>query len=243
MSFIRTLNFSVQLTNKRTHTRSLNGLLRPARWNSNTSFKPPTRSCRSCFKPLPSTLPACPSCWSIYAVPSNISHYQLLEIPEKPNPFSIDLSTLKQRFRKAQVACHPDAWASKDQKYLSVAQTLSSQVNAAYHALSDPLHRATYLLELNGHPIEEADKMEDIEFIGDVMHDIDTIQEAGKEEEAEVREVTDRNDNFIQQVLKDIEERIAQNDWETVKDLVFKLRMARRVQDFSKDWAEKYDRR
>jgi hypothetical protein len=78
------------------------------RWNSNVH-----PMCPSCSQPLPSSLLACPSCWSIFPLPANISHHQVFSLPDEPNPFVVDLSTLKSRFLRAQAACHPDAWASK----------------------------------------------------------------------------------------------------------------------------------
>ena len=68
--------------------------------------------CPSCHNPLPSNLPACTSCWSISPISPNTSHHFLFGLPYEPNPFSIHLPTLKERFRQAQAACHPDVWAT-----------------------------------------------------------------------------------------------------------------------------------
>ena len=72
------------------------------------------RKCPNCGQPLPSALPACTSCWNLFSFPKDISHHDLLGVPEGSNPFVIDLPTLKQRFRQAQSVCHPDSWASKN---------------------------------------------------------------------------------------------------------------------------------
>jgi molecular chaperone HscB len=42
-------------------------------------------------------------------------------------------------------------------------------VNAAYKALSSPLHRIEYILQRNGFNIEEVDQLEDLEFISEIM--------------------------------------------------------------------------
>ena len=71
-------------------------------------------SCPACHKPLPSNIPACTSCWSISPISSNTTHHALFGLPYEPNPFSIHLPTLKERFRQAQTACHPDTWATRN---------------------------------------------------------------------------------------------------------------------------------
>lgn len=42
-------------------------------------------------------------------------------------------------------------------------------MNAAYKALSSPLHRIEYILQRNGFNIEEVDQLEDLEFISEIM--------------------------------------------------------------------------
>jgi hypothetical protein len=72
-----------------------------------------TRTCPSCHQPLPSPLPACSNCWSIFQVPSEVTHHQLFELPYEPNPFTINMPLLKKRFLEAQAICHPDTWSTK----------------------------------------------------------------------------------------------------------------------------------
>src|SRR6266540_1081292 len=101
MSFLR-LRPLVQLSTR---------VSRRVRCNSSSSSS--SLLCPSCSTPLPSNLPACQACSSIFPLPPKISHHKLFAIPDEPNPFVVDLQTLKERFRKGQAACHPDAWASK----------------------------------------------------------------------------------------------------------------------------------
>jgi len=42
-------------------------------------------------------------------------------------------------------------------------------VNAAYKALSSPLHRIEYILQRNGFNNEEVDQLEDLDFISEIM--------------------------------------------------------------------------
>jgi molecular chaperone HscB len=146
---------------------------------------PTTARCPSCSRPLPTPLPACPNCAYISAVPSSTPYHQIFGLTYDPNPFNVDVSLLKRRFRQAQAICHPDAWASQGPVSFAhsflrfiligikgkqdLAQTLSSRINLAYQALLSPLSRAEYILELNGFEISETDHLDDVEFISEIM--------------------------------------------------------------------------
>jgi molecular chaperone HscB len=54
------------------------------------------------------------------------------------------------------------------EKY-SLAETLSSRINAAYQVLLSPLSRVEYILNTQGFRIEETDHMSDVEFISEIM--------------------------------------------------------------------------
>lgn len=71
------------------------------------------KSCPSCSHPLPSPLPACTNCGHISGLPQDVKYHDIFALPYEPNPFVIDTTVLKQRFREAQSICHPDSWASK----------------------------------------------------------------------------------------------------------------------------------
>lgn len=71
------------------------------------------KPCPACSKPLPSFVPACTKCWNIFSISPDVAHHELFGLPYEPNPFIVDLSALKQRFRQAQAVCHPDMWAAK----------------------------------------------------------------------------------------------------------------------------------
>ena len=71
------------------------------------------KTCPSCSSPLPTALPACPSCNYIAPLPPQVSHHELFQLPTSPNPFKIDTANLKRRFLEAQRVCHPDAWSGK----------------------------------------------------------------------------------------------------------------------------------
>jgi molecular chaperone HscB len=71
------------------------------------------------------------------------------------------------------------------QEQLEIAETLSSQVNTAFKTLVDPMSRVTYLLELNGNPLREQDKMLDEEFLLEMYELRERLYEAESPEESE----------------------------------------------------------
>jgi hypothetical protein len=79
-----------------------------------TEAKPSFKKCPVCSQPLLSSVPACNKCWNIFALPKDITHHELLGLNYDPNPFIVDVPTLKKRFRDAQSVCHPDSWASRN---------------------------------------------------------------------------------------------------------------------------------
>ena len=109
------------------HSRPLSELSRPLFGLSRPLFgrffhsRPLPAACSSCHSPLPSPLPACTHCWSISALPPDVTHHQLFDLPGDPNSFSVSLPLLKRRFLLAQTICHPDAWSSKGPVSLFIA--------------------------------------------------------------------------------------------------------------------------
>ncbi|KAF8237854.1 hypothetical protein L208DRAFT_1388802 [Tricholoma matsutake] len=122
---------------------------------------PRPNKCPNCAAILPSLLPACTNCWHISHLPSNTRLHDIFGLPYHPNPFAIDVVTLKQKFREAQAICHPDSWASRGSNKQDVAQALSSRINEAYQRLLRPLPR-----------------VDNMEFMSEIMQTRETIEEA-----------------------------------------------------------------
>ncbi|KAF8922549.1 hypothetical protein CPB85DRAFT_1427846 [Mucidula mucida] len=169
------------------------------------------KSCPSCHQPLTSSVPACNKCGTIKAIPRDVNCYNILGLPYEPHKFTLDELDLRNRFRRAQAACHPDTWTSRGADNTEVAQELSSQVNNAYQTLRNPLTRLQYLLELNGVPMDETDKIDDMEFLSDVLMARGTIEEAESIEEVDA--VVEETNDKMKTVLKLTEELVAKQDW------------------------------
>ncbi|KAE9408069.1 hypothetical protein BT96DRAFT_954057 [Gymnopus androsaceus JB14] len=167
-----------------------------------------TRSCPSCSQPLPTSLPACPKCWNIWSIPADTSYHKIFSLPEDSNPFVIDTALLRQRFRQMQSTY--------------AAQALSSAINNAYQTLLQPMSRIEYILSQNGHPMEETDKLEDNEFLMNIMMAREEVETAETREEAEP--VIQENQAMINETISEIGSLVEQKRWPEAKQVGIRLK-------------------
>ncbi len=78
-------------------------------------------------------------------------HFALFGLPQH---YALDADALTAAWRRLQAAVHPDRFAAAGAAQQRVALQWSSRINGAYRTLRDPLHRAAYLCELRGAPID-----------------------------------------------------------------------------------------
>lgn len=86
----------------------------PARRNHSSSTSRP-KLCPSCASPLSSALPVCTNCSYIAPIPESMTYHEMLGASYDPNPFVLDVSELKNQFRRVQAVVHPDRWVAKPQ--------------------------------------------------------------------------------------------------------------------------------
>jgi len=75
------------------------------------------------------------------------NHFELFGIAPA---FAIDLERLEQSYRDIQSKVHPDRFAHAGDAERLASMQMTTRVNEAYRALRSPVHRASYLLGLNG---------------------------------------------------------------------------------------------
>jgi molecular chaperone HscB len=80
----------------------------------------------------------------------NSSDFELFGLPER---FAQDRASIDARWKDLQREAHPDKFAGQGAAAQRVALQWSVRINEAYKRLKDPLHRAAYLCELRGAPI------------------------------------------------------------------------------------------
>ncbi|KAH7930974.1 Co-chaperone Hsc20 [Leucogyrophana mollusca] len=190
-----------------------------------------SKTCPSCGTALPTPLPVCPTCRYIARIHPSISFHELFGLPYDPNPFIVDLVLLRRRFLEAQRVSHPDAWATKNDDLRDAALDVSNAVNTAYKTLLTPLHRVEYILRRQGIETEEADQLEDLDLITEVMEareEIDSIQPGNIER---LRSLEGENDAKVQDTMETIKGLIASKDWKEVKTAAVRLKYLQGIQD------------
>jgi molecular chaperone HscB len=80
----------------------------------------------------------------------NSSDFELFGLPER---FAQDRASIDARWKDLQREAHPDKFAGQGAAAQRVALQWSVRINEAYKRLKDPLHRAAYLCEVRGAPI------------------------------------------------------------------------------------------
>ena len=91
------------------------------------------------------------------------NHFELFGLPVR---FRIDTRALDDAYRALQSEVHPDRHASGNDADRRAAVESSTNVNAAYRALKDPVERANYLLSLRGvDAFDENDTRLSIDFL------------------------------------------------------------------------------
>ena len=69
--------------------------------------------------------------------------------------FGVDADRLEHRFHELQLQSHPDRHVKEEESRRDEALQESSDINAAYRTLREPIPRAKHLVELYGFPISE----------------------------------------------------------------------------------------
>ncbi|KAG1825933.1 uncharacterized protein BJ212DRAFT_1259468 [Suillus subaureus] len=187
-----------------------------------------TKTCPSCGTILPTALPVCPNCNYIARIHDSISYHDILGLPYEPNPFVVDAALLKRRFIEAQRVSHPDAWATKSEFQQDIALDVSNTLNAAYKALSSPLHRIEYVLQRNGLVTAEADPLDDLELISEIMEVREEIEDGDIER---IRTLKEDNDNKIREVVSAVTKSVAEKNWEETKVAAVRLKYLTGIAD------------
>ncbi|KAK9886168.1 hypothetical protein WA026_015679 [Henosepilachna vigintioctopunctata] len=145
------------------------------------------------------------------------NYFKILHCNES---FDIDFKELRGRYRHMQNILHPDKFSnSVEEKHIS--EGFSSLVNKAYDILRSPLKRAEHLLCLKGEIIKEDIKIEDPDYLMQIMDLNEEVERASPEELIKLNRLNLENMNNIQQ---EISEGFKKNDLKKVKYSIIKLR-------------------
>lgn len=78
----------------------------------------------------------------------DVNYFKLLNLPQR---FALDSTALDRNFKRLQQKAHPDLYGSRSAREQALSARVSSDINVAYEVLRDPVSRAQYLLQLQGH--------------------------------------------------------------------------------------------
>jgi molecular chaperone HscB len=111
------------------------------------------------------------------------SDFELFGLPQR---FAQDRAAIDARWKELQREAHPDKFAAQGAAAQRVALQWSVRINEAYQRLKDPLHRAAYLCELLGSPINAHDNTAmPADFLHQQMEWREALEEARGEDELE----------------------------------------------------------
>jgi molecular chaperone HscB len=150
-----------------------------------------------------------------------------------PRRFALDRTQLDASWLALQSRVHPDRFASEGASAQRLAMQWAVRVNEAYQRLKDPLRRAAYLCEINGHPIEaEKNTAMPPDFLLHQLEWREALEHAGDAGaiEALEGEVLAYRGELLQRIERSLD---AERDWATaagqVRALMFVERFARDV--------------
>ncbi|MFD0666112.1 Fe-S protein assembly co-chaperone HscB [Ramlibacter sp. MAHUQ-53] len=121
-----------------------------------------------------------------------------------PPRFHQDRAAIDARWKELQREAHPDRFAAQGAAAQRVAMQWSVRINEAYQRLKNPLHRAAYLCEQRGAPINaESNTAMPARFLMEQMAWREALEEA--ETEADLDTLSDQLAGSRSEVLRDIE--------------------------------------
>lgn len=132
----------------------------------------------------------CQQC-KIIQNPGDTNNY--FKILQQNEIFDIDFKILRDKYRHMQSILHPDKfsnrwgtisstntvsifWNYRSTEEKNISEDFSSLVNKAYDTLQSPLKRALHLLCLKGEKINEDEKINDSEFLMEIMEINEEVQ-------------------------------------------------------------------
>lgn len=119
-----------------------------------------------------------------------------------PPTLDMDASELQARFEHLRTQFHPDRFSQGSALERRLAVQRAADINAAFAQLADPLKRAHHFYELQGLRLDDAQTMQDAEFLMQQME----LREA----------LDDAHDAATRAELRQQVERLWRHNWQTL---------------------------
>lgn len=159
-----------------------------------------------------------------------MNYFELFEIPVS---LSLDSTALAARYRELQRQFHPDNVASESESIKLAAMQQSVEINSAYNTLKQPLSRAEYILVLQGIDLRnEQHTVKDTAFLMEQLEwreELDDLQKSP--DEAAITRFQSRVKKYYQQYFSELEQSIADAQFEQAADTLRKLKFVQKMKD------------
>ncbi|MBT0728140.1 co-chaperone HscB [Rosenbergiella australiborealis] len=168
-----------------------------------------------------------------------MNFFTLFDLPES---FTLDISSLAERYQALQRRYHPDNFATQPEAERLQALHYAANINQGYQALRKPLPRAEYILSLHGFDINnEQHTMHDTEFLMAQLTLRETLEEIEQQKNNEaligfLRDITQQH----KQLMSVVEQQLAEQQWQQAADTVRKLRFFSKLADHAEALEEKW---
>ncbi|MCB2262412.1 MAG: Fe-S protein assembly co-chaperone HscB [Candidatus Thiosymbion ectosymbiont of Robbea hypermnestra] len=166
------------------------------------------------------------------------NHFALFGLPLS---YRVDNDRLAQRYRALQQALHPDRYAAASDRERRLSLQASTQVNAAFQTLRDPLARARYLLSLHtGDHGDERESTRDAKFLMEQLELREALAEVRDQADplAAVGAILDRLADHTRALTSELEtlpEAPSAQDLEAAQEQVRKLQFITKCRQQAQD--------
>jgi len=168
-----------------------------------------------------------------------MNFFTLFELPES---FTLDTTSLAERYQALQRRYHPDNFATQPEAKRLEALQYAANINQGYQALRKPLPRAEYLLSLHGYDINnEQHTMHDTEFLMAQLTLRESLEEIEQQrDEVRLEDFLDEIKQQQQSLMSIVTQQLADQAWQQAADTVRKLRFFSRLAEQAEALEEKW---
>jgi molecular chaperone HscB len=155
--------------------------------------------------------------------------------------FAIDPDMLKQSYRKLMIDFHPDKHSLKDVEVQEAFEKRASAVTRAYDTLKHPHTRASHLLEVLGHPMEDQAEgdLVGMVFLMEIMEVREIIDNTVGDDE--LRPLLLENQKEIDETSELLSEAFKQTNLEKALELTAQIQYFTRIDETIRDKMKSLD--
>lgn len=147
--------------------------------------------------------------------------------------FQLDLAALRGRYLELQRELHPDAAIARGESNAAAVQA-NSRLNDAWDTLRDPVKRAIYLLQLNGHTYDpDRQTQQDVSYLMEQMElreQLADLAEGSDEAQTRLDALRDRADHDLAVWSEAFEAAWKSQDLETASSAIGRMMFAQKLE-------------